>query len=162
MKTRRPLLTTPPQLQRRDAVRLQREVPAAQPWVGLGGLVLSAAVFFALALGLGNTATSLLVLGPMTVFAVSGVAMIGFWWNDWPGSRLNKPWTGLTDAALIVVGGVVLTIAGEAIIERPDIRGIPGHSRQRRAHDVSRDACAGRRYLHHDAPALTGVRALAA
>ena len=77
MKTRRPLLTTPPQLQRREAVRLQREVLATQPWVGLGGLVLSAVVFFALALGLGNTATSLLVLGPMTVFAVSGVAMIG-------------------------------------------------------------------------------------
>ena len=124
MKTHRPLLTTPPQLQRRDAVRLQRDVLATQPWVGLGGLVLSAVVFFALALGLGNTATSLLVLGPMTVFAVSGVAMIGFWWNDWPGSRLNKPWTGLTDTALIVVGGVVLTIAGEAIIERPDIRAV--------------------------------------
>ena len=58
MKTHRPLLTTPPQLQRRDAVRLQREVLATQPWVGLGGLVLSAVVFFALALGLGNTATS--------------------------------------------------------------------------------------------------------
>ena len=105
MKTHRPLLTTPPQLQRRDAVRLQRAVLATQPWVGLGGLVLSAVVFFALALGLGNTATSLLVLGPITVFAVSGVAMIGFWWNDWPGSRLNKPWTGLTDTALIIVGG---------------------------------------------------------
>ncbi len=124
MKTHRPLLTTPPQLQRRDAVRLQRGVLATQPWVGLGGLVLSAVVFFALALGLGQTATSLLVLGPMTVFAVSGVAMIGFWWNDWPGSRLNKPWTGLTDTALIVVGGVVLTIAGEAIVERPDIRAV--------------------------------------
>jgi hypothetical protein len=84
VKTRRPLLTTPPRLQRRDAARLQREVLATQPWVGFGGLALSAVVFFALALGLGNTATSLLVLGPMTVFAVSGVAMIGFWWNDWP------------------------------------------------------------------------------
>src|SRR4029077_3495684 len=31
---------------------------ATQPWVGFGGLVLSAVVFFALALGLGNTATS--------------------------------------------------------------------------------------------------------
>jgi hypothetical protein len=124
VKTHRPLLTTPPQLRRRDAVRLQRQVLARQPWVGLGGLVLSAVVFFALALGLGNTATSLLVLGPMTVFAVSGVAMIGFWWNDWPGSRLNKPWTGLTDTALIIVGGVALTIAGQAIVERPDIRAV--------------------------------------
>ena len=97
-------------------------VLSTQPWAGLGGLVLSAIMFFALALGLGNTATSLLVLGPMTVFAVSGVATIGFWWNDWPGSRLNKPWTGLTDTALIAGAGVVLTIAGEAIVERPDLR----------------------------------------
>jgi hypothetical protein len=124
VRTHRPLLTTPPRLRRRDAVRLQREVVAAQPWVGLGGLVLSAVVFFALALGLGSTATSLLVLGPMTVFAVSGVAMIGFWWNDWPGSRLDKPWAGLTDTALIIAGGVALTIAGQAIVERPDIRAV--------------------------------------
>jgi hypothetical protein len=124
VKTHRPLLTTPPQLRRRDAVRMQRQVLARQPWVGLGGLALSAVVFFALALGLGNTATSLLVLGPMTVFAVSGVAMIGFWWNDWPGSRLSKPWLGLTDTALIIAGGVALTIAGQAIVERPDIRAV--------------------------------------
>jgi hypothetical protein len=103
---------------------LQRQVLATQPWVGLGGLVLSAVVFFALALGLGNTATSLLVLGPMTVFAVSGVAMIGFWWNDWPGSRLDKPWTGLTDTLWVVVAAVVLTIAGQATVERPDIRAV--------------------------------------
>ena len=160
---RRPLPTTPPQLQRRDAVRLQRQVLAAQPWVGLGGLALSAVVFFALALGLGNTATSLLVLGPMTVFAVSGVAMIGFWWNDWPGSRLNKPWTGLTDTALIIVGGVVLTIAGEAIIERPDIRAVflatPGNGAPTTFPATL--ALAGA-IFHHDAPALAGVRALAA
>jgi hypothetical protein len=124
VKARRPLLTTPPALQHRDAVRRQRQVLASQPWVGVGGLVLTAVVFFALALGTGNTATSLLVLGPLTVFAVSGVAMIGFWWNDWPGSRLNKPFSGLTDTLWIIVGAVVFTIAGEAVIERPDIRAV--------------------------------------
>ena len=46
--------------------------------------------------------------------------MIAFWWNDWPGSRLTAPWTGLTDTVLVAAAAVVLTIAGQAIIERSD------------------------------------------
>jgi hypothetical protein len=52
------------------------------------------------------------------------VAVIAFWWNDWPGSRLTPPWTGLTDTILAAAAAVVLTIAGQAIIERPDIRAV--------------------------------------
>jgi hypothetical protein len=48
--------------------------------------------------------------------------MIAFWWNDWPGSQLTTPWTGLIDTALVVGAAVVLTIAGQAIVERPDLR----------------------------------------
>jgi hypothetical protein len=69
---------------------------AAQPWLGLGGLLLAAAVFFALALGTGSPTTSLLILGPISTFALPAVAVIAFWWNDWPGARLTRPWTGLT------------------------------------------------------------------
>jgi hypothetical protein len=99
----------------------QRQRPAAQPWVGLGGLLLTAVVFFALALGTGSTATGLLILGPISTFALAGVAMIAFWWNDWPGSRLSTPWTGVIDTVLVAAIAVVLTIAGQAVIERPDI-----------------------------------------
>jgi hypothetical protein len=102
----------------------QRAHLAAQPWLGVGGLLLGAVVFFALALSLGSTEASLLVLGPLATFALPAVAMIAFWWNDWPGSELTTPWTGLIDTALVVGAAVVLTIAGQAIVERSDLRGV--------------------------------------
>jgi hypothetical protein len=117
----RPLLTTPPRLQPPDVARNQRQRLAAQPWLGLGGLLLTAVVFFALALGTGSTATALLILGPISTFALPAVAMIAFWWNDWPGSRLSVPWTGLIDTAAFIAAAIVLTIAGQAIVERPDV-----------------------------------------
>jgi len=120
----RPLLTTPPHLQHRALADLQHEHLAAQPWLGIGGLLLGAAVFFALALGLGSTEASLLVLGPLAVFSLPAVAMVAFWWNDWPGSVLTTPWAGLIDTVLVVAAAVVLTIAGQAVVERPDLRGI--------------------------------------
>jgi hypothetical protein len=120
----RPLLTTPPRLQPTDVAREQRQRLAAQPWLGLGGLLLTAVVFFALALGTGSTATALLILGPISTFALPAVAMIAFWWNDWPGSRLSVPWTGLIDTAAFVATAIALTIAGQAIVERPDVRAV--------------------------------------
>lgn len=121
----RPLLTTPPRLQHHQAsAGLQRQRLARQPWPGAGGLLLGAAVFFALALGTGSTATSLLVLGPISTFALPAVAMVAFWWNDWPGSTLSTPWTGLIDTLLAAAASVVLTIAGQAVVERADPRAV--------------------------------------
>ncbi|MFB4307289.1 hypothetical protein [Actinomadura sp. GTD37] len=96
----------------------------AQPWAGLGGVLLTAVVALALALGTGSVRTSLLVLGPLATFGLPAVAMIAFWWHDWPGSRLSAPWTGLIDTVLVAVAAVVLTIAGQAVVERSDLRGI--------------------------------------
>ena len=120
----RPLLTTPPHLQDQASADLQRQRLAGQPWLGVGGLLLGAAVFFALALGTGSTRTSLLILGPISTFALPAVAMVAFWWNDWPGSQLTTPWTGLIDTLLVAAAAVVLTIAGQAIVERSDLRGV--------------------------------------
>jgi hypothetical protein len=120
----RPLLTTPPHLQPKALADLQRQHLAAQPWLGVGGLLLAAVVFFALALGTGSTQTSLLILGPLSTFALPAVAMIAFWWNDWPGSRLTTPWTGLIDTLLVAAASVVLTIVGQAIVERSDVRAV--------------------------------------
>ena len=120
----RPLLTTPPHLQDQASADLQRQRLAGQPWLGVGGLLLGAAVFFALALGTGSTRTSLLILGPISTFALPAVAMVAFWWNDWPGSRLTTPWTGLIDTFLVAAAAVVLTIAGQAIVERSDLRAV--------------------------------------
>jgi hypothetical protein len=124
MNGSRPLLTTPPRLQPPDAARAQRQRLGAQPWLGLGGLLLTAVVFFALALGTASTATALLILGPISAFALPAVAMIAFWWNDWPGSRLSVPWTGLIDTAAFIAAAIVLTIAGQAIVERPDVSAV--------------------------------------
>jgi hypothetical protein len=122
----RPLLTSPPRAQRRDLPERQRQRQhlAAQPWLGLGGLLLTAVVFFTLALGAGSAATSLLILGPISTFALPVAAVVAFWWNDWPGSRLTTPWTGLIDTVLVAATAVVLTIAGQAVVERSDIRGV--------------------------------------
>ena len=98
--------------------------PAGQPWVGLGGLLLAVVVFFALAFGAGRTEPSLLILGPMSTFALLAVAMIAFWWNDWPGSALAMPWTGVVDTSLVAGASVVLTIAAQAVVERSDLRGV--------------------------------------
>jgi hypothetical protein len=118
------LLTTPPRLQHKAFADLQRQRLAAQPWLGIGGLLLAAAVFFAHALSTGSTGTSLLILGPLATFALPAVAMVAFWWNGWPGSRLTTPWTGLIDTVLVVAASVVLTIAGQAIVERSDVRAV--------------------------------------
>ena len=117
-------MTAPSHRRLAEVTGAQRQRPAAQPWLGLGGLLLTAVVFFALALGTGSTATGLLILGPISTFALAGVAMVAFWWNGWPGSRLTTPWTGLIDTVVVAAIGVVLTIAGEAVVERPDIAAV--------------------------------------
>jgi hypothetical protein len=121
--------TTPPRPRARHQAGPSQGRVAAQPWLGLGGLLLAVAVFFALAIGTGTTATSLLILGPISTFALPAVAVIAFWWNDWPGTRLTPPLTGLTDTVVAAAAAVILTIAGQAILERPDIRAVFDASR---------------------------------
>ena len=64
---------------------------AAQPWLGLGGLLLTAVVFFALALGTGSAATGLLVLGPISTFGLAGVAVIAFGGTTGPAPGSARP-----------------------------------------------------------------------
>ena len=121
MKIHRPLLTTPPQLQRRDAVRLQREVLATQAWVGFGGLVLSAVVLRGWPLNLigrrplrllagnalvigGGAATYLVLrdlanLSPQAIGAACGCVisaglMVALVFEGWPGALLRRPGAG--------------------------------------------------------------------
>jgi hypothetical protein len=67
-------------------------------------------------------------------FALPIVAMIAFWWEDWPGTRLRASWSGWADTLLIVVAAILLTMAGQAVVGRLDLRGIfdpspgPGHA----------------------------------
>ena len=54
---------------------------------------------------MGGPERSLLVLGPMSTFALPVIAMIALRWEDWPGTIVQPPLTGLVDTVLVAVGG---------------------------------------------------------
>jgi hypothetical protein len=116
----RPPISTP---QRRladaERVRLTR-----QPGLGLAGIALVMPVALLLGVGLGSLERSLLVLGPLSTFALPVIAMIAFWWEDWPGTTLRAPLSGLSDTLLALGGGVLLTIAGQAVVGHVDLDGV--------------------------------------
>src|SRR5258708_16882184 len=67
----RPILTTPPHLLGRDAIKFERTRLAAQPRLGLAGVLFVAAVFFPLAIGAGGIQPSLLIFAPPATFALA-------------------------------------------------------------------------------------------
>ncbi|MGV9365552.1 hypothetical protein [Amycolatopsis sp. NPDC003731] len=83
-----------------------------QPGRGLLGLVFVLPLTVLLAAGVGGPVRTLEVLGPPIAFALPIVAMIAFWWADWPGTLLRGGWTGVSDTALVAAGGVVLARLG--------------------------------------------------
>jgi hypothetical protein len=101
-----------------------RAVLARQPALGLAGVPLVASAALALAVGLGSLERSLLVLGPISTFALPVIATIAFWWEDWPGTSLRPALCIVTDTVLVVVGGVITTFAGQAVVSHADVRGV--------------------------------------
>jgi hypothetical protein len=97
---------------------------ARQPGLGLAGITLVIPVALALGSGLGTPERSLLVLAPISTFALPVIVMIAFWWNDWPGTAMRAPLAGITDTLLVVAGGVLLTIAAQAVVGHLDLRGV--------------------------------------
>jgi hypothetical protein len=107
------------------------EARRAQPRRGVLGLLFVLPASVLLAVGWGGPVQSLTVLGPLLTFALPIVAVIAFWWQDWPGSLLTGGWSGLGDTVLVAVGGVVLTALGQGLVEGVDLQGMfapgPGH-----------------------------------
>jgi hypothetical protein len=130
----RPPISAPPRLQAPDVRESLRQVAAKQPALGLAGLLLVAPVAVLLGVGAGGLERSLRILGPLSTFALPMVAMIAFWWEDWPGTRLQAPLSGLLDTILIIIGAVLLTLLGQLIVGQLDLRGVfsptpgPAHS----------------------------------
>src|SRR4051794_4476840 len=85
----RPPISTPPSLQPRGVPDAEQGAAARQPALGLAGLLLVAPVAVLLGVGAGSLQASLRVLGPLSTFALPVVAMIAFWWEDWPGTQLH-------------------------------------------------------------------------
>jgi hypothetical protein len=95
-----------------------------QPRLGLVGLVVVVPIAALLALGAGGAEGSVLVLGPLVTFSLPLVAMVAFWWEDWPGTTQRPSWSGWSDTVLIAAGAVVLTGLGQVAVGHLDLRGI--------------------------------------
>lgn len=96
-----------------------RRPPPAQPTLGLLGLLLVVPIAVLLAVGAGPE-RSTLVLAPLIAYSLPLVAMVAFWWADWPGTRWRTTWAGWVDTALIAAGAVVLTGLGQSVAGRLD------------------------------------------
>ncbi|MEV0074116.1 MULTISPECIES: hypothetical protein [unclassified Amycolatopsis] len=77
-----------------------------------------------LSVSAGGAYNSLVLLGPIITFALPIMAMVAFWWEDWPGTLLPRPWSGLYDTAIIVVGGILLAVLGQLVVNGPDLVGV--------------------------------------
>ncbi|MEU4674925.1 hypothetical protein AB0F91_45055 [Amycolatopsis sp. NPDC023774] len=82
----------------------------------MAGLLLVVPVAVLLAVGAGGAEPSLLVLSPLVTFSLPVVAMIAFWWEDWPGTRLGPNWAGWADTVLVVLAAIALTVLGQAVV----------------------------------------------
>jgi hypothetical protein len=120
----RPPISAPPSLQPRGVREAERGDAPRQPVLGLAGLLLVAPVAGLLGVGAGSLQGSLRVLGPLSTFALPVIAMIAFWWEDWPGTRLKAPLSGFLNTVLVIAGGVVFTFIGQLVVAHSNLRGI--------------------------------------
>ena len=112
-----------------------RSRTSRQPYLGLLGLAGLLLVVPVAAPSRSAPAVTgrVLVLGPLVTYALPLVAMVAFWWEDWPGTRLRPSWSGWADTALIAAGAVALTGVGQALAGRLDPAALfdpspgPGH-----------------------------------
>jgi hypothetical protein len=130
----RPPISTPTHLSEPAFRKAEQQRLARQPGLGLAGLLLVVPVAVLFAFGGGGTADSVKLFAPLIIFALPAVAMVAFWWEDWPGSSLHPGWSGLLNTAVIAAAAILLAIVGQVIVGRLDFVGIfdpnpgPGHA----------------------------------
>jgi hypothetical protein len=120
----RPPISAPAKPQGHELLASERERVARQPALGLAGILLVVPVAVVLGIGAGGLEPSLRVLGPLSTFSLPVVAMIAFWWEDWPGTQLHAPLSGTIDTALVIVGGVLLTLLGQVVVGHLNVGGV--------------------------------------
>ncbi len=121
----RPVISTPTRELRPAARAAQERSVARQPWLGLAGLLLVVPIAVALAFALDGPVRSVVVIGPLVTFSLVPVAVVAFWWNDWPGTALAPRWlSGWLNTVFIVALGVGLTFLGQLIAGGVDPRGV--------------------------------------
>jgi hypothetical protein len=117
-----PLLERPPisravgdeQAHRRQASE------ASQPRAGAAGLLVVAVFTSLLLFGWGGPEPTFRVLGVLSVYALPVAGVVALWWEDWPGAELRPRWSGLVDLVVVAVGGVVLALLAQALLQRAD------------------------------------------
>jgi hypothetical protein len=123
------LSTRPPISSPRESLR---PAEPSQPALGLRGLLLVVPIAVALAISAGGDGSTQ-VIGPLVTYSLPLVAMVAFWWEDWPGTRLRSSWSGWADTVLIIAGAVVLAGVGQFVAGGLDLTGLfdpspgPGH-----------------------------------
>jgi hypothetical protein len=108
-------MTSAPETYRTTAAVAVTAPGLAQPTLGLAGLLLVVPIAAALAIGAGGADDSVLVLGPLVASALPVVAMVAFWWEDWPGTRLRAGVSGWVDTLVIAVGALLLTLLAQSL-----------------------------------------------
>ncbi|HEY7177173.1 MAG TPA: hypothetical protein VH442_19840 [Micromonosporaceae bacterium] len=107
--------------------------PSRQPWLGVEGLLFVVPIAGLLAFA-GGPENAVRVFGPLVAFALTPVAAIAFWWNDWPGTRLRPAWSGWFDTFVIVALAIAFAVVGQTVVGHADLRGLvdptpgPGHT----------------------------------
>jgi hypothetical protein len=117
-------MTSAPETYRTTAAVAAAPQGLAQPTLGLAGLLLVVPIAAALAIGAGGADDSVLVLGPLVASALPVVAMVAFWWEDWPGTRLRAGVSGWVDTLVIAVGAVLLTLLAQSLAGGLDLGGL--------------------------------------
>jgi hypothetical protein len=120
----RPVLSTPDSQQSPAVLAARRRTISRQPALGLAGLLLVLPIAALLAFAVDGPERSVLVLAPIVTFALPPVAMVAFWWDDWPGTAGRPAWSGWLDTVLIAVLAVVFTGLGQLVAGRFDLRGL--------------------------------------
>jgi hypothetical protein len=95
----------------------------SQPLVGVLGLLI-VAVVFALLSTVWSPQTSLVVLGPISTFALPVLVVSAIWWGGWPFARFGRSASGLGNTVMIAAAGVILTGVGLLIVGHFSVQGI--------------------------------------
>lgn len=96
---------------------------ARQPYVGVAGLAVVAAVVVVLGIVPGPE-TALQTVIALITFALPVVVAVAVWWQGWPSARLGRPLGGLSNTVLFAASALVLGFAGLAIVGKASVAGL--------------------------------------
>lgn len=113
---------------------MKRLAELRQPVAGLAGILVVLPIFVLVVFAAGSAETALRLVGPVVTFGLPVVAMIAFWWDDWPGVVFPGQWSPLSDTVVAAVAAIACTLLGQAVVDRVDLSSLtdpfpgPGHT----------------------------------